>query len=147
MFPATKQHTDGALVKALRARKRRVTPQRLMIHRALRGLNRHASAEEVFANVEGQLPNVSLPTVYSTLELLDELGLARRVGPVAGRMLFDPRLDEHHHLVCLRCGRVEDIDAPVETGPALEAARRRGYTRARAGLIVAGVCRDCSGAG
>src|SRR4051794_38382333 len=118
LFPATKRHTDAALIDALRARRRRVTPQRLMIHRALRGLNRHASAEEVLATVDDQLPNVSLPTVYATLELLEELGLARRVGPTGGRVLFDPRLDEHHHAVCSRCGRVEDVDARVDSRPA-----------------------------
>ena len=146
MFPATKQHTDAALVKALRANKRRVTTQRLMIHRALRGLNRHASAEEVLETVGDRLPSVSLPTVYSTLELLDELGLARRVGPAGGRILYDPRLDEHHHAVCIECGRVDDLDAHVDAEPAVAAARRRGYTRARAGIVVTGVCEECAAA-
>jgi Fe2+ or Zn2+ uptake regulation protein len=136
---------DTQLVEALRGRGQRVTPQRLVIHRALRALDTHASAEEVLAAVDDRLPGVSLPTVYATLELLSELGFALRVGPAGGRVLFDPRLDDHGHLVCSRCGRVEDIDA-LDTGPALAAARRRGFTHARAGLVVTGVCGPCGDA-
>src|SRR5215213_611486 len=93
---------DSQLSSALRERGQRVTSQRLVIHRALREQNRHMSADEVLGEVEQRLPGLSLPTVYATLELLDELGLVRRVGPAGGRILFDSRLDEHHHAVCSR---------------------------------------------
>src|SRR5919112_814975 len=109
---------DNQLSAALHERGQRVTPQRIVIHRALREQNRHMSAEEVLGEVEERLPGLSLPTVYATLELLEELGLLRRVGPAGGRILFDSRLDEHHHAVCSRCGRVEDIEAPLDTAPA-----------------------------
>jgi len=134
---------DSPLVDALRARGQRVTPQRLVIHRLLREQNRHMSADEVLDEVVERLPGVSLPTVYATLELLEQLGLVRRLGPTGGRVLFDSRLDPHHHVVCSQCGRVEDLDAAVETAPALTAARRAGFADARAGLIVTGVCRTC----
>jgi Fe2+ or Zn2+ uptake regulation protein len=139
-MPAT---TDKQLTETLRARGQRVTPQRLVIHRTLRDLNRHVSAEEVLRAVEERLPNVSLPTVYSTLELLSGLGLVRRIGQTGGRVLFDSRLDEHHHVVCSSCGRVEDIDAPLDAEPALAAARRAGFADAHAGLVVTGVCSGC----
>jgi Fe2+ or Zn2+ uptake regulation protein len=135
---------DSRLIAALRERGQRVTPQRLVIHRMLREQNRHVAADEVLDAVEERLPNVSLPTVYSTLELLEELGLVRRVGSVAGRVLYDSRLDEHHHVVCERCGRVEDIDAPLDAAPAIAAAGRAGFADLSAGLVVSGVCRDCA---
>jgi Fur family transcriptional regulator, stress-responsive regulator len=135
--------TDTPLTEALRARGQRVTPQRLVIHRILREQNRHVSVEEVQSLVSDRLPNVSLPTVYATLELLEELGLVRRVGEIGGRVLFDSRLDDHHHAVCERCGRIEDIDAPLDAGPALEAAGRAGFEGARAGLLVTGLCARC----
>src|SRR3954452_3352489 len=90
-----KTDPDTQLIDVLHARGQRVTPQRLVINRTLQDLNRHVSAEEVLGAVEERLPNVSLPTVYSTLELLGQLGLVRRVGPAGGRVLFDPRLDQH----------------------------------------------------
>jgi Fe2+ or Zn2+ uptake regulation protein len=122
----------------------RVTPQRLAIHRTLRDLDRHVSAEELLGAVERAVPGVSLPTIYATLELLEDLGLVRRVGSVAGRVLFDPRLDEHHHAVCSVCGRVDDLEAPVDARRAVAEAGRAGYDGAVAGVLVTGVCSRCS---
>ena len=135
---------DTTLTRTLRERGQRVTPQRLVINRLLRERDRHVSADELLEAVEERLPNVSLPTVYSTLELFEELGLVRRVGSVGGRVVWDSRLDEHHHAACSRCGRVEDIDAPVDVGAALAAARTAGFSDARAGLVVTGLCRGCA---
>jgi Fur family ferric uptake transcriptional regulator/Fur family peroxide stress response transcriptional regulator len=134
---------DRHLTDALHERGRRVTPQRLAIHRTIRRLDRHVSAEELLGAVERSVPGVSLPTVYSTLELLESLGLIRRVGSFNGRAMFDPRLDPHHHAVCSRCGRVDDIEAPVDAAPAVAEARRAGYSEPSAGLIVTGVCAAC----
>src|SRR4051812_27060639 len=101
---------DNDLASALRERGMRVTRQRLVIHRTVRRLDGHVSAEDVQRAVGKRLSGVSLPTIYSTLELLEELGAIRRVGHVAGRTLFDSRLDEHHHVVCASCGRIEDLE-------------------------------------
>src|SRR3954463_10107888 len=135
---------DSQLIEALRGRGQPVTPQRLVIHRLLRERNRHVSADELLDAVEERLSNVSLPTVYSTLELFEELGFVRRVGSVGGRVLWDSRLDDHHHVICSRCGKVEDIDVPVDASAAVTAARDAGFSDARAGLVVTGLCRACA---
>jgi Fe2+ or Zn2+ uptake regulation protein len=135
---------DTTLTRTLHERGQRVTPQRLVINRLLRERNRHVSADELLDAVEERLPNVSLPTVYSTLELFEELGLVRRVGSVGGRVLWDSRLDDHHHAACSRCGRVEDIDVPVDASAAVSAARRAGFSDARAGLVITGLCSSCA---
>jgi Fe2+ or Zn2+ uptake regulation protein len=135
---------DSALIESLRERGHRVTPQRVLIHRALHDLGRHATAEEVQARVSERLPNASLPTVYATLELLEELGLVRRIAAGTGPALYDPRTDEHQHLVCTRCGRVEDLDTGVDAGRALRAARRRGFRPRAAELVVSGLCERCA---
>ena len=96
---------DQQLSAALRERGQRVTSQRLVIHRVLRELGAHATAETVLAAVADRLPGVSLPTVYATLDLLEELGAVRRVAVPGGPALFDPRTDPHHHMVCSVCGR------------------------------------------
>ena len=56
--------TEHELQQTLRDRGQRVTPQRILIHRAIGELDRHASAEEVLARVFESLPNAALPTVY-----------------------------------------------------------------------------------
>ena len=72
MSTATLPDAEQELAAELRERGLRVTPQRLFIYRALIELDRHVSAEEVLAAVGESLPNVSLPTVYSTLDLFED---------------------------------------------------------------------------
>src|SRR5215210_904171 len=124
------------LEDSLRARGQRVTPQRVLIHRALIELDRHVTADEVLERVSGSLPNASLPTVYATLELLVELGFARRVAAGGRAALFDPRSDEHQHVVCTECGRVEDLDVAVDDASAIRSARRQGFAPAWAELVL-----------
>jgi Fe2+ or Zn2+ uptake regulation protein len=136
---------DAYLAAELRRRGQRVTSQRLIIHRALRELGRHATAEEVLETVHDRLPGLSLPTVYATLELLEELDVVRRVSRAPHAALYDPRPDAHHHLVCTRCGRIEDFEVDLELAGAVRAARRAGYRRPRGELVVSGLCAACAG--
>jgi Fe2+ or Zn2+ uptake regulation protein len=135
---------DRRLSALLRERGMRVTQQRLVLHRTLRELDRHVTADELLDSVGKRLPNASLPTVYAALELFDELGLVRRVPVTAGATLYDPRTDEHQHLLCRRCGAVEDLDMRVEVSPALRAARRRGFHPVAAEIVVSGECSACA---
>ena len=134
---------DDALCTALRERGQRVTPQRLAIARVVRELDTHVTAEQVLTAVSDRLPGVSLPTVYATLELLEELGSVRRVSAGGGAVLYDPRTDAHHHVVCRRCGAVADIEAPVDDSPVIAAAVAAGFTPDRADTVVHGVCSVC----
>jgi Fe2+ or Zn2+ uptake regulation protein len=135
-----------ALPELLRDRGLRVTSQRVVIHDALVAAGRHLTADQVRDAVRDRLPGVSLPTVYSTLELLEELGLIRRVHTPSA-LLFDPRPDEHAHALCRCCGRVEDLEVQVEPQPALRAAEAAGWSPASAETLVVGLCPDCAGAG
>ena len=130
------------LATVLRDRGMRVTPQRVVLHRALRELDRHVTADELLESVAGRLPNVSLPTIYATLELLEELGMVRRVQR-AGTTLFDPRTDSHHHLICTSCGSIEDLDSDLDTARLERAAARRGFEHERVEAVVHGRCSRC----
>lgn len=132
------------LAVALRERGMRVTPQRVVLHRALRELDRHVTADELLESVADRLPNVSLPTIYATLELLEELGMVRRVQR-AGTTLFDPRIEPHHHLVCGVCGSIEDLDCDLDTGRLERAAARHGFEHERIEAVVHGRCASCRG--
>jgi Fe2+ or Zn2+ uptake regulation protein len=130
------------LSTALHERGMRVTPQRVLLHRALRELDRHVTADELLESVADRLPNVSLPTIYATLELLEELGMVRRVQR-AGTTLFDPRVDSHHHLICTVCGSIEDLDSALDTAALERAAAKRGFEQERIEAVVHGRCAAC----
>jgi Fe2+ or Zn2+ uptake regulation protein len=137
---------DGQLSGLLRERGMRVTRQRLLLHRALRELDRHVTADELLDAVTPELPNASLPTVYAALELFEQLGLVRRLPAVAGAALYEPRTDDHQHLHCRRCGAVEDLEASLDVSAVLGSARRLGFEPAAAELVVSGVCSSCASA-
>jgi Fe2+ or Zn2+ uptake regulation protein len=134
---------DQELIAALRATGRRVTMPRLLVHRHLRAADRHVTAEQLYAELAEQVPSLSAATVYDTLDLLDELGLIRRVSTPRGATTYDSRTDDHHHMICRACGRVEDLDAEVETAAAEKAAHAAGFAPAFAQLTVSGLCSDC----
>jgi Fe2+ or Zn2+ uptake regulation protein len=134
---------DQELIAALRATGRRVTMPRVLVHRHLRASDRHVTAEQLYAELAEQVPSLSAATVYDTLDLLDELGLIRRVSTPRGATTYDSRTEEHHHLVCRACGRIEDLDAEVDTAGAENAARAAGFAPGFAQLTVSGLCSAC----
>jgi Fe2+ or Zn2+ uptake regulation protein len=138
---------DEQLGRRLRSRRLRVTSQRLVIHRAIRRVEQHLTAEQVLEAVADSLPGTSLPTIYATLELLEDLGLVRRVYAGSGAALFDSRTAPHAHAICRHCGAITDLATPVPPGPALAAARRAGFHGEYAQLVVWGACPACAARG
>jgi Fe2+ or Zn2+ uptake regulation protein len=134
----------ATLEQQLHERGMRVTPQRLLMHRTLRELNRHVTAEALLGEVSKRLPNASLPTVYATLDLFEELGAVRRVPTGGGAALYDPRPEPHNHVHCRRCGKVEDLDSAIDTRNVLLAAKRTGFEPDGADLVVSGLCASCA---
>ncbi len=136
---------DERLIEKLRQRHLRVTSQRIVIHRALCAHPQHLTAEQILDSVSASLPGTSLPTVYATLELLEELGLVRRFGTGNGAVLFDSRIEPHAHMVCRRCRTTADLDASASE-QALERARQTGFVPEHAQLVVWGLCERCAAA-
>lgn len=132
------------LVELLRARGQRVTSQRVVVLRELRRLGRHATAEEVLGAVEPELPGISAPTIYATLDLFVELGLARKLHAGRRGALYDPRVEPHQHAVCRRCGRVQDVEADADVATLLAAARADGFQPEGTEVVVTGLCSDCA---
>jgi len=139
----TSPHTDD-LVALLRARGHRVTSQRLVILRKLRRSGGHATAEEVYRAVHRELPGTSIPTVYATLDLLVELGLARKLNVGVGASLYDARTEPHEHTVCRECGRVADLELGLDRRRLLLAAGAAGFHGDTAELVITGVCEGCA---
>lgn len=134
---------ETRLAEALRRRGQRVTPQRLAVARLLERHNDHVTAETLHRRIRETMPGVSLPTVYATLELLEELGLVGRLMTESGVVVYDPNTSEHHHLVCRACGAIIDVEAEVDDGAIMAAARRNGFAPATAQVVVSGLCRAC----
>ena len=135
---------DNELIAALRERGQRVTLPRLLVHRHVRRARHHVTPEHVHAEVASQHPGLSPATIYGTLELLEELGFVRRVSTPRGGTLYDPRVDEHHHVICRSCGRVQDVDARVDTRAVKRAARAAGFRVDYGQFALRGLCAHCA---
>lgn len=90
----------------------KATPQRLLLFSALTERTDHPTAEDLFQQVQPQLPGLSLGTVYSTLEVLVKHKLANRVPVASGKMRYDARPEGHHHLYCSNTQEIIDFDDP-----------------------------------
>jgi Fur family transcriptional regulator, ferric uptake regulator len=130
--------------KALQAKGYRLTPQRIMVVDALHGAKRHISAEEIFARLRGKYRYANISTVYRTLELLKELGLAAEISMGDGIVRYHARENSrHHHLVCNKCGKM--IDLPEEELAPLEKSliKSHGFKADMHHLAIFGLCSDC----
>jgi Fur family peroxide stress response transcriptional regulator len=90
-----------------------VTPQRLAIIGALLASKTHPSAEDICATVRKQLSHISLATVHRILEQFCEAGEARKVTPLYDSARYDGHAEPHHHIVCVRCKQIRDIEMPA----------------------------------
>jgi Fe2+ or Zn2+ uptake regulation protein len=122
----------------------RVTPQRQAIFRLLEGDVSHPTVESLFDRARADMPTISLKTVYQTVHDLEALGEVRVLDLGTGSVRVDPNVeDDHHHLLCTRCGRVRDL--PVDfTGLHVPLRYRRDFTVDDVQVIFRGHCADCS---
>lgn len=140
----TLQSDLEAFQEACRRRGIKATQQRLEIFREVAQSREHPDAEAVFRGVQARLPTVSLDTVYRTLKMLTELGFIATLGPRQESLRFDANKEPHHHYVCVKCGKVQDV---VDTLLDVESVQRvvRGFgTVQTAQLEVRGLCNTCA---
>jgi len=130
----------------LRTRGVQVTAQRIGVLRAT-GRLPHATADEIAASVRTDIGAISRQAVYDALGLLVDKGLLRRIQPDGSPTLYERRVgDNHHHLVCSECGRIDDVDCAVGAAPCLDAADDLGYRIERAEVVYWGRCVTCRNA-
>lgn len=121
----------------------RVTEPRVAVMEVLMDLP-HASADSVHAAVATHRPDVSIQTVYNVLRDLTANGLARSIEPADHPARFELRVgDNHHHVVCTRCGAIADVDCIVGHAPCLTPDQSHGFAVEVAEVTFWGLCGDC----
>ncbi|MFL6123773.1 Fur family transcriptional regulator [Actinophytocola sp.] len=129
----------------LRAVGLRVTAPRLATLDWLVG-HPHATAEQVADGVRRRLGSVSTQAIYDVLHACTQTGLLRRIEPAGHPARYETRTrDNHHHLVCRRCGRTEDVDCVIGDAPCLEPGTTAGFLVDEAEVVFWGLCPNCTG--
>jgi Fur family peroxide stress response transcriptional regulator len=130
------------LVSSLREEGFRITPQRVAILDYLLKTDDHPSAEYIHKIIRKKYPMVSLSTVYKTLDLLKEKKLVNEI-EVDGESRFDAQTDAHINLVCMKCGKIDDVDEDSLNEIQNRAAKKSKYLILKGSFELFGYCNNC----
>ena len=127
---------------------KRLTPQRLKVLNLFEniGSGSHLSAEQVHAELIASNSKVSLATIYRTLRLLVQMGFLHELELNEGghryELLCNDSID-HHHLICIRCGRTEEFENEQVLEAGFIAAKKNSFKLIESSLKVRGICPAC----
>jgi Fur family transcriptional regulator, stress-responsive regulator len=120
-----------------------VTAQRLAVLRAV-SATPHATTDAVTDAVRGEIGAISRQAVYDALAALVAKGVVRRIEPAGSPARYERRVgDNHHHLICRTCGRLDDVDCAAGEAPCLVPIDDRHFVVDEAEVIYWGTCPDC----
>jgi Fe2+ or Zn2+ uptake regulation protein len=124
----------------------RITSGRLAVIAALE-THPHSDADTLWGMIRADLPGISVQSVHNVLHDLSDAGLLRRIEPAGSPSRYERRLnDNHHHVVCTRCGRIADVDCVHGAAPCLAPSDNAGFTIETAEVTFWGVCPECTAA-
>ena len=121
----------------------RITRQRQIILEELRKVTSHPTADEVYEQVRRRLPRMSLGTVYRNLEILSADGTIRTLELAGKQKRFDGSPEEHDHVRCLGCGRIDDVPASPLASAAERIRKMLRYEITGRRLEFTGFCPKC----
>jgi Fe2+ or Zn2+ uptake regulation protein len=120
-----------------------VTAQRLAVLRAVASTP-HATADELAEVARVEIGSISRKAVYDAVGVLSAKGILRRIEPAGSAVRYERRVgDNHHHLVCRSCGRIDDVDCSTGEIPCLAPVDDRDFVIDEAEVTYWGTCPDC----
>ncbi|MCL5284024.1 MAG: transcriptional repressor [Armatimonadetes bacterium] len=122
----------------------RKTRQYQAVLEALRSTRAHPSAEWIYDQVRGQVPGVSLATVYRILKTLEVEGVIASLEYAGRRTRFDGYPGPHNHIVCLRCGAIEDVEAAPDESTQKKIELSTGFRVSHYRFEWFGLCPRCA---
>jgi Fur family ferric uptake transcriptional regulator len=134
-------HNLESIVQRLAEQRLRITPSRLAVVAAVLDRSGHFSVDDIL----GRVPQVGRATVFRTMKLLSEMGVLCRVLLDDGSLRYrvSHRQDHHHHLVCVSCASVQELDACIDPDVLGDLARSTGYEIEGHWLEFFGRCAAC----
>jgi len=132
-----------ALARYLEDRNLKHTKQRDAILEAFLEARGHVTSEEIYESVRENHPNIGYTTVYRTMKLLVDAGLAQERHFDDGVARYEIEHEHHDHLVCLRCGRIVEFECQMIEATQEQIAARYGYRVLRHRHELYGHCGDC----
>ena len=130
--------------KTLNVAGKRVTNQRALIMEIIRQREGHLDADEIYRRARERVPRLSLSTVYRTLQMLKKLGLVEELHFDEEHHHYEVKPSaEHHHLICLGCGRVIEFNRPLSRYIKRNIPEAKGFDIAETEVRMSGYCSKC----
>ena len=127
----------------LRARGYRMTPQRMSILHILHHSGKHLSPNEIYRKAIEELPGLTEPTVYRTLEFLAENELVHISHSVSGHLTYQIVGESHDHIVCRSCGSEIEVEHRMLENLYRKLESSTGYVRINSHVTFFGMCPKC----
>lgn len=121
----------------------RMTKQKRIILEILQSTKTHPTADWVYEQARKQIPDISLGTVYRNLNNLKAMGKIMELSYGSSFSRYDGNSENHYHFHCVECGRVLDLDMPVNRDLEKQVEELEGHKVQTHRLEFYGVCRDC----
>ena len=121
----------------------RETKQREAILKALRNTRSHPTADQIYDEVRKDIPNISKGTVYRNLQVLQDDGAITELKLNDTLSRYEVKQESHYHFRCEKCGRVSDIDMPVDKELDQQVEKGTGLKVSYHQLEFRGLCKDC----
>jgi Fur family peroxide stress response transcriptional regulator len=131
------------LIKYLKEKGYKVTPQRIAVYDILKNTKEHPSVDMLYSKLQPLYPTMSLATVYKSLEVFKELGLVQELNVGEDKFRYDANVNQHPHITCVACGKVEDVDNEMLFDLIEQVADKTGYKLINQQLYFFGYCPDC----
>jgi Fur family transcriptional regulator, ferric uptake regulator len=123
----------------------KITKQRRAVLEAFLASKEHLTAEELYKVVSAKEPKIGLATVYRTLALLTESGLAAELDFGDGHKRYEQNFEHSHHdhMICTQCGKIIEFHNSLIEKLQEDVAREHGFTMTTHKLDMFGICKDC----
>jgi Fur family peroxide stress response transcriptional regulator len=122
---------------------RRDTKQKQAILNLLRKIRSHPTADQIYDEVRKQIPNISKGTVYRNLQVLQKDGAITELNLNGTLSRFEVKQESHYHFRCEKCGRVFDLDEPVDRELDEKISKQTGFRVSHHQTEFSGLCKDC----
>ena len=133
----------NTMTKIFKEKKLKLTPQRIAVYDYLINTDKHPSAEDIHDDLYETFPTMSLATVYKSLKVLSEVELISEINLGEGNFRYDAIVEDHPHIKCTICNKVEDIEGVAMEVFNKEIRKHTDYNITSNKLYFFGVCRDC----
>jgi Fur family transcriptional regulator, peroxide stress response regulator len=120
-----------------------LTAQRRTVLEVLLQRSDHPTADQVYEAVQEQIPQISRRTIYRVLDTLVEFELIRRVHHPGAAARFDGMVGRHHHLVCVQCNKIVDLESPALDSITLPKGKPHGFDVSDFTVQLIGMCSEC----